>query len=87
MEKLTWIYLTGKTRKSASRKGKNILLPELIHSNEMAKPTGKEYVYSITEACWSACNKSRYVGRIFVQSITGEFHRYVPQIPNAAEIW
>jgi hypothetical protein len=81
MKMLTRIYLTGKTRK-----GKNILLPELIHSNEMAKPTGREYLYSITEACASACNKSRYVGRIFVQSITGEFYRYIPYIPNVAEI-
>jgi len=75
---LTGMYLTGKTRKSASRKGKNILLPELIHSNETARPPGKEHVYSITDACPSACSKSRYVERIFVQSITGEYHRYIP---------
>ena len=64
--------------KSTSRTGKNILLPEHINSNETARPTGEEYVYSITDACPSTSNKPRYVERIFVQSITGEFHRYIP---------
>jgi len=86
MKMLTRIYLTYKTRKSTFKKGKNVLLPEPIHSSEMARPTGKECVYSITDACPSACNNSRYVERIFVQSITWEFHGYIPYIQNTAEI-
>jgi len=42
MKMLTRIYLTGKMCKSTSRKGKNILLPEHIYSNETARPTGEE---------------------------------------------